>query len=139
MSTPTVRLLVVDDHPVVRQGLRIGHFCGGARAGSLTQIERNDFVRAASMVQREVVHSAIKPAPRLAHLVELCMKFHERFLNDILGRAKIRDQTQGITQERRFQSGKKLLDRFRSGRFDVGFVRLGHGHAWLSHFIVAPV
>ena len=67
------------------------------------------------MVQREIVHGAVEPAAWLADLLKLRVKFHERFLNHVLSQTEFADQSLGITQQGRFQSRKKLLNRFPSG------------------------
>ena len=74
------------------------------------------------MVQGQVMHGAIEPSPRLAHLVKLRMQSHERFLDDVLGDAGIAGQAQGVAQEGRFQGRKQLFDRFPPGRFRAGLV-----------------
>jgi hypothetical protein len=73
--------------------------------------------------------SAIEPAAGLAYLFELGVKFHERILNHVFSDTEIPDEPHCVAQKGRFQSGKKLLDRFPPGRLRSGFVWLHYGHA----------
>ena len=97
------------------------------------------------MVQREVMHGAIEPSLGLANLVKLCVQSHECFLDDVLGDTELADQSESVSQERRFEGGKKLLNRFASGRLGAGLVWLHHCHAGillskvrLQSFVVDP-
>ena len=81
---------------------------------SADRSERNDLAGLAAMVEGEVVHGAVEPASRLAHFGKLGMQFHERFLDQVLGHLARSRQSQGIMEERRFQSREELLNRFRA-------------------------
>ena len=81
------------------------------------------------MVECLVMHGAIEPSARLVYFLELCVKFHERFLDYVFGHTEFTDPPQGVAQKGRFQSRKKLLYRFPSGRLRAGFVWLHYGHA----------
>jgi hypothetical protein len=60
------------------------------------------------------------------------VKFHESFLDDVLGRAMVPEQAKPVVEERRFQGREEFLNGFPSGRFRAGFVWGGHGHAcWI--------
>src|SRR5260370_39008859 len=75
------------------------------------------------------MHGAIEPSLWLADVVKLCVQSHECFLDDILGGIELADQSESVSQERRFEGGKELLNRFASGRLGTGLVWLHHGHA----------
>src|SRR5947207_2478895 len=62
----------------VRQRLGIG-WIGDNVILAGVQREGDDFGGTPVLVEREVVHGAIEPAPRLAHVIELCMKSHKCF------------------------------------------------------------
>ena len=107
---------------LIRQRLRVGSVIGGRRPRVAGRDQGHDLAGLPPVVQRQVVHGAIEPSPRLAHLAKLCMQSHERFLDYVLGGAGIAGQAQRIAQEGRFQGCKQLLDRFPSRRFRAGLV-----------------
>src|SRR5882724_11400136 len=117
------------DDLFVRHGLRVGRF--GSRGSTLFgwQLEGDYFAGIANVVQREIMHRSIEPSLWLTNVVKLCVQSHECFLDDVLGDTELADQAESVCQERRFEGGKELLNRFASGRLGAGLVWLHHGHA----------
>src|SRR5688572_32325429 len=62
------------------------------------------------MIHDEIVDRAVEPGLRLAHLAELRVKFHKRFLNDVLRDTHIPEQPPGVSQKWRFQGMEDFLN-----------------------------
>ena len=83
---------------LVGQGLGVLYFMGRASGFIGGDIQGNDFGRRAPLVQRQIMNRPVKPLLRLFHRFKLGVKFHERFLHDILRQPEIARVAQRITQ-----------------------------------------
>jgi len=110
---------------------------GGSVGFVWLRLESDDLRGITPMVERQIMHSAIEPPAWLTHFGKMGVQFHERFLDQVLRHLAVANQAQRITQQRRFEGSKQLLNRF--GRLRARFVWLARSHALLNDHLASPV